>query len=226
VSYSLAALAALLGIEPWQAEQAVRDDLLPGPDCARRRWSEKLAAVVLPMAESIRAAAGDVPDCGAWRASDYLGEKFGMKMTAGGVEELAARGLIRTAGEYKGYQMYSGSDLARFGDAGAAAAAEAARDRNGDDAAAYMGIRPADFKRLAKCGFIKPARHVYGKWGPAALYSAAALDEFLARDDIDWAAVRATPAGRRSPLYDLCEPELTMLALASLGQPRIPGVRR
>lgn len=49
-----------------------------------------------------------------------------------------------------------------------------------------------------------------------ALYSRATLDAFLARTDIDWAAVRATPRNRRSPLHKLAEPELVLETLAKL----------
>ena len=148
------------------------------------------------------------PDLGAWRASDVLAERCGITVTPAGVEELAARGLIRPAKKYRGCQLYSGEDLAAI-DPDAVADAQARRDRT----AAYMAIREHDFRRLAKVALIRPARHVNGQWARFPVYACAALDDFLARTDIDWAAVRATPPGRRSPLYLLCEPELVLMAL-------------
>ena len=153
------------------------------------------------------AAPSAPPDLGAWRASDVLAGRCGIPVTAAGVEQLAARGLIRPAGKYRGCQLYSGQDLA------AVAEAQARRDRTAAEAAAYMDIRETDFRLLVKVGLIRPARHVNGQWARFPLYSCAALDDFLARPDIDWAAVRATPPGRRSPLYRLCEPELVLMAL-------------
>jgi hypothetical protein len=152
------------------------------------------------------------PDLGAWRASDVLAERCGIPVTAAGVEELAARGLIRAGKKYRGCQLYSGEDLAAV-DPAAVADAQARRDRTAAEAAAYMAIREADFRLLAKVRLIRPARHVDGQWARFPLYACAALDEFLARPDIDWTAVRATPRGRRSPLYRLCEPELVLMAL-------------
>ena len=151
-------------------------------------------------------------DLGAWRASDVLAERCGFAVTAAGVEELASRGLIRPAGSYRRCQLYSGEDLAAV-DPGAVADAQARRDRTAAEAAAYMDIRERDFRLLAKVGLIRPARHVDGQWARFPVYACAALDDFLARPDIDWATVRATPRGRRSPLYRLCEPELVLMAL-------------
>lgn len=221
MAYSLDGLARLLGADFWQAERAVRDGLLPPADLSRRRWSERAARELLPLAEQVRVLTGTVlADVGAWRASDFLRDKFGIPVTAGGVEELAARGVIDLAPQdrrYRGNQLYSGASLEALDDRQAVADAEAHRDRNAADAAAYMGIREADFKLLVKVGFIKPSRHVNGQWARFPLYSCAVLDAFLLRDDIDWDAVRATPRGRRTPLYALCEPELIMLTLANLG---------
>jgi hypothetical protein len=50
------------------------------------------------------------------------------------------------------------------------------------------------------------------------VYAVDALDAFLARKDIDWPTVRATPRNKRTPLYYLAEPELVMATLAGLGQ--------
>jgi hypothetical protein len=139
-------------------------------------------------------------DLGAWRASEILAERCGITVTAAGVEELAARGLIRPAKKYRGCQLYSGQDLAAV-DAAAVAEAQARRDRTAAEAAAYMAIRESDFRLLAKVRLIRPARHVNGQWARFPVYACSALDDFLARPDIDWPAVRATP--KFSELRDL-----------------------
>jgi hypothetical protein len=45
------------------------------------------------------------------------------------------------------------------------------------------------------------------------------LDGFAARPGIDWAAVRATPRNRRTPLYELAEPGLAWVALGGSHPP-------
>jgi hypothetical protein len=158
-------------------------------------------------------------DVGAWRASDYLAARFGIPVTAGGVEELAARGLVGRAKVYRGCQLYDGGSLEALTDRQVVADAEQRRDRNAADSAAYMTIRQTDFRLLVRVRFLRPCRWVKGTWVRFALYSCADLDRFLARTDIDWPAVRATPRNRRTPLYALCEPELIMLTLAGLPGP-------
>ena len=51
------------------------------------------------------------------------------------------------------------------------------------------------------------------------LYRTGDLDRLAARPGIDWAAVRATPPGRRSPLKRLADAETVLAALAALSGP-------
>jgi len=51
------------------------------------------------------------------------------------------------------------------------------------------------------------------------LYRTGDLDGLLARADIDWAAVRATLPGRRSPLVAVAQAETVLAALAALPGP-------
>lgn len=165
---------------------------------------------------SMAADGGVSPDLGAWRAADLLASRLGLAVTAAGIEELAARGAIRPTHKLRGVQLYSGEDLAALADPAVVAGAQASRDRTAAEAAAYMRIREKDFRLLAKVGMIPAARYCYGQWARFPLYACATLDAFLARADIDWAAVRATPRNRRSLLYYLAEPELIMHTLATL----------
>jgi hypothetical protein len=214
VTVSLPQLARRLDLGQWQVERAIRDGLLPEPDRARRCYSVAAAAALEADAGTIRAGVSHVPDMGAWKAAKYLAAKLGVTVTPGGIETLAAWSILRVTGNYKGFLLYDGGLLGALGSAAMARAAEAARDLPAKDAAAYMGIRESDFRLLARFGFIKAARWVDGQWARFALYAPAELDRFLARDDIDWAAVRATKRNKRSPLYYLAEPELVLEALA------------
>jgi hypothetical protein len=154
-----------------------------------------------------------------------LAGRLGIPVTPRGIEELAGRGLLPVAGEFKGWTLYCTETLATLTAADAAAAEAAVAERtplNRIEAARRLRIRQADFDLLVKAGLIIPDEGHWGKWGWIRLYLPATLDAFAARPDIDWAAVRATPRGRRSPLHVLAEPELILQAL---GGPPPPKVR-
>jgi hypothetical protein len=154
---------------------------------------------------------------GAWRCAQELTGRLGVPVSPAAVEELAARGLLGYGGTFKGCQLYDVEGLAAVGSADAVAAEEAVsagRLLNRVQAARYLRVRQADFDLLVKTGLIVPDDRRRGEWqGWVRLFSRATLDAFGGRGDIDWAAVRSTPRGRRSPLYDLAEGELVMLAL-------------
>jgi hypothetical protein len=173
----------------------------------------------------LTAAAGSVPDLGAVRAAAVLSGRLGVPVTPDGVEELARRGLLPVAGSYKGWPLYDGRVLEGFADP--AAAVEATRAgglRTADQSAAYLAIRRSDLNHLTRCGMLTPARWARGPWdrrGTASvpLYRTGDLDRLAARPGIDWAAVRATPPGRRSPLKRLADAETVLAVLAALPGP-------
>lgn len=74
------------------------------------------------------------------------------------------------------------------------------------DAAAYLGIRPADFKYVCAAGWISPAathRKNVGHRNRQIQYGAYRKRELQALYElpgVDWDKVRATPAGHHSPL--------------------------
>jgi hypothetical protein len=215
--YGPVQLAAYLGLERWQLSRARQAGLIPEPDRARGRWSAATAAAALARAGQIRAAAGSVPDLGAVRAAGVLSGRLGVAVTADGVEELARRGLLPVADYYKGYPMYGGRVLEVFSDAAAAAEATRAGElRTAAQAAAYLAIRRSDLNHLTRSGMLTPAKWGRGPWDrrdtfSVPLYRTGDLDRLAARPGIDWAAVRATPPCRRSPLARLAEAE-TVLA--------------
>jgi hypothetical protein len=223
--YGPVQLAVFLGLEQWQFARARQAGLIGGPDLARGRWSAAAAAAALARAAQIQAAAGSVPDLGAVRAAGVLSERLGVAVTADGVEELARRGLLPVADSYKGWPLYDGRVLEAFTDAVAAAEATRARQlRTAGQSAAYLGIRRNDLNHLTRSKVLTPAKWGRGPWDrrdacSVPLYRTGDLDQLAARPGIDWAAVRATPPGRRSPLKRLAEAEKVLTVLAALTGP-------
>jgi hypothetical protein len=168
-----------------------------------------VAGAALARAGEIRAAAGSVPDLGAVRAAEVLSVRLGAVVTGNGVEELARRGLLPVAGSYKGYPLYDGQALEAFTDVGAAVEATwAGHLRTAGESAAYLRIRRSDLDHLIRAGLLAPASWGHGPFDrrgtfSVPLYRTGDLDDLAARPDLDWPAVRAVPAGRRSPLAAL-----------------------
>jgi len=223
--YGPVQLAGYLGLERWQLSRAVQAGLVGRPDLARGRWSAAAAAAALARAALIREAAGSVPDLGAVRAAGVLAARLGVPVTADGVEELARRGLLSVAGGYKGWPLYDGRVLEAFTDATVAAEATRAGElRTATQSAAYLAIRRSDLSHLTRSGMRTPAKWGRGPWDrrdtvSVPLYRTGDLDRLAARPGIDWAAVRATPPGRRSPLARLAEAESVLAVLAALPGP-------
>jgi hypothetical protein len=163
------------------------------------------------------------PALGAFRAAELLTGQLGIDVTPEGVRELARQGLIPRAGTYKGWPLYDQAALEAFADKQAAAgAARAGKLRTADQAAAYLKVRRADLNHLIRCKALKPAGHApnpNNRRCDIPLYRTGDLDALLARQDIDWAAVRATPRGRPSPLIRVAEAENILAVLAGLPGP-------
>ena len=221
--YGPVQLADHLGLARWQLDRALADGLIPGPDRARGRWSAAIADAALAGIGAIRAAAGPVPDLGAVRAAEVLSGRLGLVVTADGAGELARRGLLPVTGSCKDHALYDGRALEAFtGTAAAAGATWGGQLRTAGQAAAYLRIRRSDLGHLTRPGILRPARHGRGPFdrrGQASvpLYRTGDLDALAARPGIDWAAVRATPPGHRSPLAAIEQAENLLAALA--GQP-------
>jgi hypothetical protein len=205
-----------LGLARFQVERALTAGLIPPPARAGGRWSASVVDDLANRADEIRAAVGAVPDLGAGRAAEELSARLGIEVTADAVVELAARGLIPVVGEYKGCPLYCGRTVERITDTRAVAAAV----RDGElltaaEAAARLGIRRSDFDHLVRAGLLEPVtygRSVFQRRREAPnvpLYRAGDLTSLLARDGIDWDAVRSTPKGFHSPLAKLPTMEMT-----------------
>lgn len=188
--------------------QIDRAETMPGlPRMSRQRqWGRRDILEIAARIDKVLDYVGTVPDLGAYRAAEYLSDKLGCRISAAGVTELARRGQIRTAGEFKGHIVYDGHSLEAFHDTAAAEQATGAgRELNGDEAADVLRIRRTDFDHLARAGLVKPVRTYRTRFGSTvALYRAGDLADLEAdRPDIDWSAVRATPKGQRSALAAL-----------------------
>ena len=219
-------LATYPGLEQWQLDRAVSHGLIPGPDRSRGRWSAPIADAALARIGVIRAAAGSIPDLGAVRAADVLSGRLGVEVTADGVEELARRDLLPVTGSYKQHALYDGRALEAFTDTGAASeATRAGRLRTADQAAGYLRIRRSDLNHLTRSGVLTPVKYGHGPWDrrdetSVPLYRTGDLDQLTARPDIDWATVRATLPGRRSPLTAISHAENILAALAAAARRR------
>jgi hypothetical protein len=168
-------------------------------------------------------AADRRPALGAFRCAEMLTTRLGLYVSPAAVKELAARGLIAPAGGYKGNPLYDLATVEAFTDTGTAQAITAAERWRGRAASiAYLGVRGSDFTHLTRSGMLRPAGHGQGPYdrrrqATVPLYRTGDLDTLLARPDIDWAAVRATPPGRPSLLIQIAETERTLAALAGIG---------
>ena len=157
-----------------------------------------------------------------WTVSSSVVLSPHSRVTADGVEELARRDLLPVTGSYKQHAPYDGRALEAFTDPGAASeATRTGQLRTAGQAAAYLRVRRSDLNHLTRSGVLKPVKYGHGPWDrrnetSVPLYRTGdLLDQLTARPGIDWAAVRATPPGRRSPFADLAAAEVVLAALAA-----------
>jgi hypothetical protein len=200
---------ALLGMPLWAFERALRDGLIP-PAGPSGRWPASVAGEALARLGQIREAVGTQPDVGAGRGAAVLSARFGTEVPADVLLELDRMGLIPCTGEYKGYDLYDGRALERFSDRAALDRALAAgRLLTRDEVAGYLQVRRSDVGHLVAAHWLEPVTWVRSGWQrrrsapQVPLFRAGDLDVLLAHPAIDWAEVRATPAGRPSPLARL-----------------------
>ncbi|MFF0526576.1 hypothetical protein ACFYTC_48490 [Actinomadura nitritigenes] len=208
-------LADHLGVPHWWwLDRARRLGLVDGPDRADGRWSADAAERIHERLAELRPKVGELPDLGASRAADVLAERLGVEVSPSTVRELARIGQLPMVGEYKERPLYCGLALESLAEREDAAAVLGRAERNGrlmvaDEAAEYLRIRLSDFRHLKRAGVVAPV-----DWGHSPfrsrrrapdvpLYRARDLDAVAEHPNVDLEAVRATPAGRRSPLVAL-----------------------
>ncbi len=202
-------LATFLGLAQWQLDRALAAELIPGPDTPRGRWSAAVASDALSRIEEIRAEVGSIPDLGAVRAAEVLTGRLGVEVTGDGVAELARRALLPITGDYKGWPLYDGRAWRR------SPTPPPRRRRPGPGGCAPPMSLPPTCASAARTSATwsapgclpRPtgdtARSTGATRSACRLYRTRDLDELAARPGIDWDAVRAIPAGHRSPLAAL-----------------------
>ncbi len=203
-------LADHLGVPHWWwLDRARHLGLVDGPDRADGRWSADAAERIREGLEELRTKVGALPDMGAGRAVVVLGEQLGIEVSGDAVRELVRTGQLQVVGAYKGRPLYCGRALEALAGRADAAAVLAQAERDGrlmiaDEAAAHLRIRRSDFGHLVRAGVVAPADWGHSRYGQyVPLYRALDLDGVAENPGVDLDAVRATPAGRRSPLASL-----------------------
>lgn len=203
-------LRDLLGLAEFQWERARQAGIIPAPDCRGSKWSGPLARTMYEHRVGIRRYAGSVPDLGAERAAELLSARLSFKVEPHAVHELGRQGRILIVGYYKDHPLYCGRTLETWGSIDEVERANDLGERyTADRAADWLGIRKSDFTHLVRLGWLTPVAWGRGpftakKYAPdVPLYRAGDITKLLVHPDIDWDAVRAVPAGKRSLLADL-----------------------
>ncbi|MGA5411612.1 hypothetical protein ACPCSC_30695 [Streptomyces lavendulocolor] len=206
-SYGPMQLADRLDLARWQVERAQRLGLIPAADPKTGRWPAVVVDDVVARLDDIRAAVGTMPDVGAARAEEHLAKRFNLTVNPGTAAELARRGHLPVRGEYRGHALYCGLALETFkGREKVVRASGAGHLHMRDAAAKVLGIRDSDFDHLVRAGLLAPADYADSRWNRydvVPLFRQADLRRLARSRRIDWAAVRATPKGSRSPLAAL-----------------------
>jgi hypothetical protein len=204
-AYGPLQLAERLGLTIWQRDRALAAGDIPPPDRAGGKWSAKVVDGLAERALEIASRAGWLPDCGAWRAAEYLSDRLGVVITADAIQELRRAGHLTPIGKFKGAHLYDGRVIAVWTDADALVEAErVGKMLTTEQAIVRMKLRDSDFAHLIRAGLLRPRGFARGQWASTvALYRTGDIDDLLASDAIDWAAVQSTPRRRRSLLADL-----------------------
>ncbi|GAA0719454.1 hypothetical protein Drose_05775 [Dactylosporangium roseum] len=201
--YGPVQLRDLLGLAEWQVERLGK--AIPAPDVPGGRWSQAVAKRLHRRRKALAARAGSIPDMGVHRAAEILSERLGLPVSADAVRELCRTGVIPAAGTYKTHRLYDGRAIEAFADVAVLNQAEIDGYLMPTvDAMTLLGCRERDWRHLIAKGWLRPRLYVNGQWGSrVALFRAKDLRDLRACPDIDWDAVRAVPAGRRSLLAAL-----------------------
>ncbi|MEU9858779.1 hypothetical protein [Streptomyces sp. NPDC047974] len=224
-----------VSVAAWRWAAASR--AVPAADAGPGLWSR--AVVESTDAEAIRAA---LPGpAGAWWAAERLTEALGTplprcrpRVTPAAIGHLARAGLLAHLGGESAYPDVHPDQvaaLARRRDL------PAILDRHvplgPDQAAVRLGVRRIDLDHAVRLGWLTPTTTVtidykhHGGVTTVPLYSAEDVALLpVTRPSVDWHALRATPAGHRSPLAALnpITPAEDVMFLAEAA--RIAGVGR
>lgn len=214
-SYGIGELAQLLDVPRRQLEHALAAEIVPAPDRYsrhQRRWTKACANRLRRNVPEIRACLPPAPDLehlGAVRSAELIAARLGQDVFAYVLPELALLGHVPRAGTYKGYPLYDRRAVDTVDAHLVAAAAITGQLLMTDEAASYLRTRTVEIDHLVRAGFLTVASRAHSrhqrhrKFPTVRLFRRADLDDVNHNPDIDWAAVRKTPSGHRSPLAAL-----------------------
>ncbi|MBT2469550.1 hypothetical protein J7E97_17100 [Streptomyces sp. ISL-66] len=192
---------------------AVGSGLVPPADAGPGLWSRAVVEAADP--EAVRAALrGPV---GAGVAADRLTEALGeplrcrTRVTAAAVGHLAGAGLlVRLGGDAEFPHVHPDQVAALARRRNLPALLDRHVPLGPDQSAVRLGVRRVDFDQVVRLGWVAPAGSVeidykhHGGVTTVPLYSAEDVALLpVVRPLVDWRAVYAAPAGRRSPLAAL-----------------------
>ncbi len=146
---------------------------------------------------------------GRRRAAALLAELTGQDITPDDIDDLAAADALHWTGEYEGHRLVDVDSLRELAARDDVAQLLAEHRLLGpNQSAAWLGIRPSDFAYVTQAGWLPPYATRHRQFGrskivPFAVYHVGQLAALLELPDVDWEAVRNTPARRRSPLRKL-----------------------
>lgn len=199
-----------LGLTEWQHQRATATGAVPGPDLPNGKWSGDLTRKLYHRRVAIRRHAGSIPDLGAERAAEILAQRLGVEVWPHALPELARRGLILVAGDYKGHPLYCGRTLETWSDVGEVEQANTDGELlTTDRVVDRLGVRATDVQHLRARRWLVPADWARGPFtsrrsrADVPLFRAGDVTALLLSEAIDWPAVRAVGKGQRSPLAAL-----------------------
>lgn len=110
LGYSAEEAAARLALLPWKFTRAQFLELIPGPDLDDR-WSSGLLDQIRQRRAEILAAVGTRPPIGRFKTAARINQLLMINATAEDVDELFNRGLLDSAGQFRGNTLYDPREI-------------------------------------------------------------------------------------------------------------------
>jgi hypothetical protein len=166
-----------IGLTWAQFRRALRYGLIPPPSPGAK-WAAEVVEAIHAKVEEIREQVGTWPDSGAINAAAMLGKRLGFYVSTDAIVELARRGVVPEAGEWRGTITYDGCVLERL-DAEAVRDAEAVCPVRMWEFAHRLGVKPYHLERAVRDGRIPPCDPDTETWSSAVVGEAVADAEAI-----------------------------------------------